>query len=262
MDVMQPIVQIMELPNTTVSGKLQATTGTSVNATSGQNSFALTTESAAVDIPLNEDHYFEVPHIVCSQVNETAELAGAKSLRITASMTSSDATVSPIIDTARMGVVTVGNRVNKITSLSDVGAMTPYSKSTAASGDNNKAIYITKKIVLDKSATALTVLFDAVWMADANIEVLFKTLRVDSAENFDDLDWTYFNTAGEPDKTVPTSKAMDDFKEYSYFIGQNSLGLGTELAEYTSFAVKIVMQGTNSSLPPVIKDFRAIAFQA
>ena len=177
-------------------------------------------------------------------------------------MTSSDATVSPLIDTARMGVVTVGNRVNKITSASNVGAMTPYSKSTAASGDNNKAIYITKKIVLDKSATALTVLFDAVWMADANIEVLFKTLRVDSAENFDDLDWTYFNTSGEPDKTVPTSKAMDDFKEYSYFIGQNSLGLGTELAEYTSFAVKIVMQGTNSALPAVIKDFRAIAFQA
>ena len=140
--------------------------------------------------------------------------------------------------------------------------MTPYSKSTAASGDNNKAIYITKKIVLDKSATAIQVLFDAVQMADANIKVLFKTLRVDSAENFDDLEWTYFNTAGEPDKTVPTSKAMDDFKEYSYFIGQNSLGLGTELAEYTSFAVKIVMQGTNSSLPPVIKDFRAIAFQA
>ena len=64
-------------------------------------------------------------------------------------------------------------------------------------------------------------------------------------------------------RAVPASKAMDDFKEYGYFIGQNSLGVGTELAEYTSFAIKIVMQGTNSSLPPpVIKDFRAIAFQA
>ena len=260
MDVMQPIIQTMELPNTSVSGKLQATTGTSVSGS--QTSFALTTTSAAVDIPLNEDYYFEAPHIVCSQINETNELAGAKSLRITASMTSTDATVSPVIDTARMGVVAVGNRLNEIDSASDLGALTPYSKSTAASGDNNKAIYITKKIVLDKSATALTVLFDAVKMADADIDVLFKTLRVDSAENFDDLEWTYFNTTGIPDKTVPTSKSMFDFKEYSYFVGQDSLGLGTELAEYTSFAVKIVMQGTNSSLPPVIKDFRAIAFQA
>ena len=261
MDVMQPIIQIMELPNTSITGKLQATTGKSVSSTT-QNAFALTTVSNAIDIPLNEDHYFEAPHIVCSQTNETNRLAGDKSLRITASLTSSDATVSPIIDTARMGVVAVGNRLNKIASASDIGALTPYNASTAASGDNNKAIYITKKIVLDKSATAIQVLFDAVQMADANIEVLFKTLRVDSAENFDDLEWTYFNTTGIPDKTVPVSKAMDDFKEYSYFIGQNSLGLGTELAEYTSFAIKIVMQGTNSSLPPVIKDFRAIAFQA
>ena len=260
MDVMQPIIQTMELPNTSVAGKLQATTGTSVNGS--ETSFALTTSSAAIDIPLNEDYYFEAPHIVCSQINETNELAGDKSLRITASMTSTDATVSPIIDTARLGVVTVGNRLNEIVTSANIGALTPYSASTDATGDNNKAIYITKKIVLDRSATAIQVLFDAVQMAPANIKVLFKTLRVDSAENFDDVPWTYFNTLGAPDKTVPASKAMDDFKEYSYFIGQNSLGVGTELAEYTSFAIKIVMQGTNSSLPPVIKDFRAIAFQA
>ena len=123
-------------------------------------------------------------------------------------MTSTDATVSPVIDTSRMGVVTVGNRTNEIETSANLGAMTPYSPSTAASGDNNKAIYITKKIVLDKSATAIKVMFDAVQMADANIKVLFKTLRVDSAENFDDLEWTYFNTTGVPDKIVPASKSM------------------------------------------------------
>ena len=262
MDVMQSIVQTMELPSTTITGKLQATTGRSVNQTAADTSFALTTSSNAIDIPLNEDYYFESPHIVCSQINETNELSGAKSIRITANMTSTDATVSPVIDTSRMGVVTVGNRTNEIETSANLGAMTPYSPSTAASGDNNKAIYITKKIVLDKSATAIKVMFDAVQMADANIKVLFKTLRVDSAENFDDLEWTYFNTTGVPDKIVPASKSMDDFKEYGYFIGQNSLGVGTELAEYTSFAIKIVMQGKNSSLPPIIKDFRAIAFQA
>ena len=195
-------------------------------------------------------------------------MSGAKSLRITASMTSSDATVSPIIDTARMGVVTVGNRVNKIDSAADIGAMTPYSPSTAASGDNNKAIYITKQIVLAKAAPAIQVLFDAVNMADSNIQVMYRTLRVDAAEPFTDIDWTYFNpgatnaASGAPDKTVPISKNRSDFKEYSYFVGQNSLGLGTELSEFVSFAIKIVMRGTNSSLPPIIKDFRAIAFQA
>ena len=259
-DVMQPIVQTMELPDTTITATAQTTTGTSVNST--QQSFTLTSSSAAIDIPLNEDHYFEAPQIVCSKVNEDAELAGNKSLRITASLTSTEALVSPVIDTSRMGVISVGNRTNESDTAANLGALTPYSPSTAASGDNNKAIYITKQIVLAKAATAIQVLFDAVNMSDADIQVMYRTLRVDAAEPFTDIDWVYFNTLGAPDKSVPISKNRSDFKEYQYFVGQNSLGLGTELSEFVSFAIKIVMRGTNSSLPPIIKDFRAIAFQA
>ena len=161
-----------------------------------------------------------------------------------------------------MGVISVGNRTNEIDTAATLGALTPYSPSTAASGDNNKAIYITKQIVLAKAATAIQVLFDAVNMSDADIQVMYRTLRVDAAEPFTDIDWVYFNTLGAPDKSVPISKNRRDFKEYQYFVGQNSLGLGTELSEFVSFAIKIVMRGTNSSLPPIIKDFRAIAFQA
>ena len=82
------------------------------------------------------------------------------------------------------------------------------------------------------------------------------------AENFDDIDWVFFNTTGIPDSTVPVSKTRYDYKEYKYFVGKNSVGAGTELAEFVSFAIKIVLQGTNSSLPPMVKDFRALAFQA
>ena len=79
---------------------------------------------------------------------------------------------------------------------------------------------------------------------------------------FKDIEWTYFNTTGIPDSTVPVSKTRTDFKEYKYFVGQNSAGLGTELPEFNSVAIKVIFQTTNSSLPPMIKDFRAIAFQA
>ena len=99
-------------------------------------------------------------------------------------------------------------------------------------------------------------------MSQSQIKVLYKTLRTDTAESFDDIEWTYFNTDGSPESTVPLSKTRGDFKEYKYFVGKDALGIGTELPEYIALALKIVMQGTNSSLPPVIKDFRAIAFQA
>ena len=44
---------------------------------------------------------------------------------------------------------------------------------------------------------------------------------------------------------------QDDFKEYQY--------TANNLDEFIAFSVKIVMQGTNTSEPPLIKDLRAIA---
>ena len=260
MDLMQPIIQIMELPNTSATGALQSTTGSSPSGS--QTPFSLTTAASAVSVPLNEDYYYDAPQIICSQINETNELAGNKSFRLTASLTSSDALVSPVIDTKRMGVISIGNRVNNIDASTDVGALTPYHASTASSGDNNNAIYITKKIALTQAATALQVLFDGVKMSEADIKVMYKTLRVDSAESFHDLDWQFFNTDGSPDSTVPISKTRSDFKEYRYFAGKNALGVGTELTEFIGFAIKIVQQGTNTALPSMVKDFRVIAFQA
>jgi len=211
---------------------------------------------------LDEDHYFDAPKIVCSQINETNEISGNKSLRLTVSMSTTDSTVSPIIDLDRAGIICISNKTNKVQTLADIGSMSNYTPSTSSSGDNNKGIYITKKVALTQGATAIQVLFDAVVMSESQIKVLYKTLRTDSAEAFDDIEWTYFNTDGSPESTVPLSKNRGDFKEYKYFVGKDALGIGTELPEYIALALKIVMQGTNSSLPPVIKDFRAISFQA
>ena len=55
----------------------------------------------------------------------------------------------------------------------------------------------------------------------------------------------------EPDTPVNESTTIDDFIEYEYT--QN------DLEEFISFAIKIRMQGINSSEPPRLKDLRAIA---
>jgi hypothetical protein len=177
-------------------------------------------------------------------------------------LSSTNATVSPVIDTKRMGVICIANRLNEIDSSTDVNLLTPYHAMTSSSGDNNNAIYITKKIALAQAATAIQVIFDAVRMSESDIRVLYKTLRADSAENFDDIDWQFFHTDGSPTSTVSISKNRHDFKEYKYFVGKNALGTGTELTEFVAFAIKIVQQGTNSSLSSMVKDFRTIAFQA
>ena len=54
-----------------------------------------------------------------------------------------------------------------------------------------------------------------------------------------------------PDTTVNASLTSTDFKEYEY--------TANNLDEFIAFSIKIVMQGTNSSEPPRLKDLRAIA---
>ena len=185
MDVMYPLVQTMELPKTLIAAKAQTTTGTSMqNAV--QTSFGTTTIANAVDVPLNEDFFFDSPKLICSEVNESTRLSGAKSFRLTNTLTSTGSTVSPIIDTSRMGVIAVANRTNYISSSSDIGALSVYNASTEPSGDNNKGIYITKQVSLTQTATAIKVIFDAVVMADSAIKVLYKTLQTDISEPFED----------------------------------------------------------------------------
>ena len=137
--------------------------------------------------------------------------------------------------------------------------MSNYRSMTEADGDNNSSIYITKKVSLANGATALKVYFDAVQQADADIKVLYKIQRPDSAVPFEDQAWSFFNITGAPDSTVTLSKSREDFKEYTYFAGTKQNGIGDPLDEFNAFAIKIVLRGKNSSLPPLIKDFRTIA---
>ena len=78
------------------------------------------------------------------------------------------------------------------------------------------------------------------------IEVYFKVLRSDDTAQFEDIEFTQMAI----DKTVTESKNLDDFREYSYEV--------SGLDGFISFAVKIVMKGTNSADQPFIKDCRTI----
>ena len=61
----------------------------------------------------------------------------------------------------------------------------------------------------------------------------------------------YFNTNGSPDTNVNASVDNTDFIERQY--------TADGLSEFISFAIKIRMQGTNTSEVPRVKDLRAIA---
>ena len=250
-DGLQTLVPIVEHPDTTVTAEIRATTGTSPSGTQSSYSTAALNAQNKEIITIGENYYFDNPKLVASQINETNELAGSKSLFLDFNMTTTKENLSPIIDLDRKTVVAFTNRLDNIDSSSDIFPTTDFVAPTEPDGDSNEAIYCTKKVTLENPATAIRVLHSAVRFSGAEIQIMYKILRSDDASDFDEIGWRFFNTNGGPDTPVNESTTIDDFIEYEYT--QN------DLEEFIAFAIKIRMQGINSSEPPRLKDLRAIA---
>ena len=255
MELMKSIVSALELPSTTITSSIKTTSGTS--PAGSESSFS--TETSSTAIPLNENFKFETSRLVASPVNETNELGGAKSFFFDIGLSTTKSNLSPVIDLDRASIIAVGNRINNVDSSADVYPTTDFVASIEPEGDQNAFIYITKKVALENPATALKVFFAGHKHSSAEIKVLFKTLRSDSADDFDELGYEFFNTTGTTDATTPSSLDDDDFQQYLYTAGVTDDGIGEPLPEFISFAIKIVGQGTNAAEPIRIRDLRVIA---
>ena len=255
-ETLRTVVQTLQLHNTKISTTLGSTSGTSPSGT--ETSFSKVTADQEI-ILLNENIDLDRTNVVASSVNEQLEMSSRKSLQIGLEISSGSTNISPVIDMDRTSAILVANSINKIDSSSDVFPTGDFAASTAVDGDQNAAIYITKKVALENPATSLRVNFASNKLASATIKVLFKVLRSDDSFDFDELGYEFFNTDGSPDSTVNTSLRTTDFQEYSYSAGVKDDGTGITLGEFSQFAIKIVMQGTNAAQPPRIRDLRVIA---
>ena len=249
-------VTALEFPQTSLNLRLASTSGTSPSGT--ETSFTKVSKDET-PLLLNENVDLDRTNIVASNINEELEMSSKKSLELKFSLSSTATNLSPVIDLQKASVILIANDINSIDSSSDVYPTTDYVDSIESSGDQNAAIYITKKVALENPATSIRVNFAANKLASADIKVLFKILRSDDSFDFDELGYEYFNSDGSPDATVNSSLSTSDFQEYKYSAGVKDDGVGVSLGEFSQFAIKIVMQGTNAAQPPRIRDLRVIA---
>ena len=254
-ETVKTLIGTLELPETTMTATIKTTNATSPSGS--ETSFGQSTSNTT--IPLNENFDMTVSSMIASSINETNEISGSKSLEMPITFTSQNSNVSPVIDLDRRSFIAVANRLNNIDSSSDVFPTTDFVASTEPDGDQNSAIYLTKAVTLEQSATAIRVVFSAHKQNTSEIKVLFKTLKTSDSADFDELGYEFFNTDGSPDNTVPNSLVKTDFQEYVFTAGVNDDGVGEPLDDFIQFQIKIVMQGTDATKPVRIKDFRAIA---
>jgi len=244
-DVAMLNIQTMTVPDTNISYSIRPTSGKSIHG--AETEFSLAATSSAVNVVANDNIYFEAPNMVASDINQTNEMSGSKSLFVNCTLTTSNTKVSPVIDTQRISMIAIQNRLNSPTS-----SNTPnFKDDEQSSGSSSAAIYCTRPIVLDNPSTSIEVRLTSNVRASAEVEVYFRGTSAEEVRDIKDLSWTPFNGNGSEDITVAPAESNNQFKEYKYS--------ASAISDFTAFQIKIVMKGTNSAHAPRVKDLRGIA---
>jgi hypothetical protein len=238
----------MTVPGTTINYDIRTTSGRSIHGS--ESEFSLLSAANEISVIPGDNIYFTSPQMVASAINETNEMLGSKSLFLNLSLSTSSTKLSPVLDVKRISMVAVQNRLNNPT----VGNTPNFVSDTASTGTSSAAVYCTRPITLENESTALDVRLTQNVRSSSSVEVYFRITGAEEVRNINDLAWIPFNGDGSEDLNVTPAENENVFKEYKY----SSSGLNT----FTAFQIKIVMKGSISSYPPIIRDLRGIALAA
>jgi len=256
-----PNVNIFTPPATGYGARIRTTSARSVDGT--ETPFQ---DLGFEQVELNEINNLSSVRMIASKVNEDSkmtDLPANKSFTMAIDIATGDPNVSPVIDLERVSAILTLNRINQV--VADWTTPSPELSLTKQIYDEHAATYVSKKISLTNPATSIKVLFGANRPSTADIKVLYRIYRKDSAEalpsyelfpgyeNLDNLG-NVINPAantGSSDVFVPPSSGANEFFEYEYS--------ANDLPEFTDFDIKIIMTGTDQANVPLIKELRVVA---
>ena len=219
-------------------------------------------------ITINKVKHFDTPRLIASKVNENEQLTSLpknKSLTLRVDFSSEDKNLSPVMDIRNSTFVLGRNKVN-----SPINDYVMDSRANTIEHDPHSTTFVTRMTSLEQPATSLKVLIAACVEESADIRVLYRLHRADSAEvdqsftpfpgydNTKDTDGDGFGdqiiditkNSGRPDAKM-SSNDPETFSEYQFSVNN--------LEQFDGFSIKIVTSSTNESTPVKLKDFRCIA---
>ena len=242
-DILYPNVQQLVFKNTRADWYIRTTSGKSLASLAGsENPHSL---SQYYQIPVNQNVEMNHPQIVRGVNSE-------KSLYLKGTFTTTQSTLSPVIDLNRTSAIAISYRLDRPIGSSADGynVVEGYQAETAASGSSALSKYITRRVDLATSAAALRIFLAANRPTGSYIDVYYKvTDNIDT--NFDSLPWVIVN----PIDTVPINDNAAEYSDVEYAVTESMLSN----TKFVAFALKIVFTSENSSAAPSCSDLRAIA---
>ena len=172
-------------------------------------------------------------------------------------LSSTSVFVSPAIDTKRLSVIPVENLINNLAT-----------NEAAASGGDALARYITRRVTLQDGfdATDLSVYLTICKQASTDVKCYYKILSQYDFETFDDKLWVLMAQSTGTNSITGTTNTVslteNQFIEFQFDPSTTNTSYtsgGVTFLDFKVFAIKIVMNSTNTSIVPRIRDLRAIA---
>jgi hypothetical protein len=145
-----------------------------------------------------------------------------------------------------------------------------YNGEDKKSGGNSDVRYITRRVTLVDGFESgdLRVYLTAYKPSNCNILVYYKLLSKSDPETFDDKNYQLMTQIGNENFV---SLNPGDYRELTFAPGSNGVSSdsvsyttdsGSTYTSFKTFAIKIVMTGTDSTNVPKVRDLRAIALPA
>ena len=169
-----------------------------------------------------------------------------------------DRWTSPVVDLERLNTILIKNIITPYYSANTV--------SESLGGFNNggsSARYITRRVTLNNNfaSTGLTVFLDVNRQPGTKIEVYYKVLNQNDANDFDLNPYVLMSPILAPGAglsyTDATSYTSDTYQALN--ITYNDITTGTKYTNFNVFAIKICFYSDNPAIAPQIKNFRTVA---
>jgi hypothetical protein len=225
----------------------------------------------------NNDIVFRSSQVIPSADNEVVGVG--KNLYIRGTMNSLISNLSPVVDTQRMSVIAISNRINNPTFegsglsntntiFDDPNAVSRFVDDLDPHDNSSLTKYITRKVLLENPASSIKIWVTINRPVGTDVALYYR-LETDDTTSIDDTPWVYgfpVLAAPESDDAANFTEVEYDFESGEYFIdgsGSGStfpdLGAGIPVDEFNAFQVKLVLLSNDSAKVPQVKEFRALA---
>jgi hypothetical protein len=261
-EIITPLIQNLTVHGTSLSGEVRTITGKSISG----NEIPFT-DVGFEPITINAPNYLDSTRIIASKVNEDNKLInlpGNKSMNIRLTLGTSNANLSPVLDTQRISTILTSNRVNRV-----IEDYATDARVDTIDEDPSAFQYISKEISLENPSSSIKIILDAHINLYSDIRAFYA---ISENQNFDPIftpfpGYDNLNSRGQIINFEDSNGLPDNFVSLSNSIGFTSPELeyreytftADELPQFRSYRIKLVLTSTNQVYVPRVRNLRVIA---